>query len=214
MGSKDLEGVLKEAEKAIELTNEGIQSFGEGGRDLGEVIADTLDIEGLPKVFLEKAGEGIGLAVGLGVNALSLVRGKSVKAGRVSTKKTPKTKTKVKETKGSVQEKKSVVEYEVGHYSDLVKKSQGDGIEIHHAPQQHPAKQVVKNYNPKDAPSIALRKEEHREIPNVKGIYKGTDRQLLAKTARDLRNKTNTPTSTIQELINFAKKTHPESYRK
>jgi hypothetical protein len=99
--------------------------------------------------------------------------------------------------------------YEVGSYSDLYNRSKGDGLDIHHAPQKHPAKQVIEGYDPKNAPSISLSVKEHKKIPNLKGEYSGKPRDLLAKTVKDLRNYTKTPNSNILELIKENKKQYP-----
>lgn len=115
----------------------------------------------------------------------------------------------------SVLEKEQVKPYEVGGYRDLKNRSKvGDGLDIHHAPQKHPAEQVIPGYNEKKAPSIALPREEHLDIPTKKGDYNSNPRDLLAETARDLRRYTNAPNSNIQELIGVAKQDAPQSYQK
>ena len=63
------------------------------------------------------------------------------------------------------------------------------------------ARGLINGYNKKDAPSIALQEEEHWRIPNIKGNYEGTARDLIANDARNLRNYTNAPNNQIQELI-------------
>ena len=110
----------------------------------------------------------------------------------------------------SVLEKEQVKPYEVGSYKDLGQRSRKDGMEIHHVPQKHPAQKIIKGYNQKDAPSIALQEEEHWRIPNIKGDYEGTARDLMANDARNLRNYTAAPNNQIQELIELSKKTYPE----
>ncbi|WP_442962299.1 MULTISPECIES: RHS repeat domain-containing protein [unclassified Pseudomonas] len=78
--------------------------------------------------------------------------------------------------------------YEVGKFDTLQKNSKvGDGLDIHHAAQKHPAGQIIMGYDPKTAPSIALPRAEHKLIPTVKGPFTGTPRDLLAKDAKDLR---------------------------
>jgi hypothetical protein len=107
-----------------------------------------------------------------------------------------------------------VEEYEVGPYNQLTKRSKKDRLEIHHAPQKHPAIQVIPGYNLELAPSIALRPKEHRRIPTIKGSYDGTARDLLAKSVRDLRNYTSASKCSIKELIELAKALNSDAYRK
>jgi hypothetical protein len=110
---------------------------------------------------------------------------------------------------------KGVQKYEVGKYKDLKNKSEvGDELDLHHVPQQNPAKQVVKNYNKNDAPSIALPKKEHAAIPKSKGEYSGTARSQLAKDIKDLRKNTKAPNSSLQELVKQNKATYPDAYKK
>ena len=115
--------------------------------------------------------------------------------------------------KAPLKEKK-VEPYEVGKFKDLADRSKKDGLEIHHAPQRHPAKQRIQNYNEKDAPSMALPSRQHKKIPNVKGDYDGSARDLLAKDARNLRNYTNAPNGKIEELVNLTKEMYPENFVK
>lgn len=52
------------------------------------------------------------------------------------------------------------------------------------------------------------------DIPNLRGTYDGSDRQLLAKAVKDLRNKTNAPPKNVKKLLELAKKTNPKAYKK
>ncbi|WP_231624290.1 hypothetical protein, partial [Yersinia similis] len=105
--------------------------------------------------------------------------------------------------------------YEVGTFDDLQRRSKvGDGLDIHHAAQKHPAGQVISGYDPKTAPSIALPRAEHKLIPTMKGPFTGTARDLLAKDIRDLRNYTNAPPSTIKDLIRLNKEMFPDVFTK
>jgi len=107
--------------------------------------------------------------------------------------------------------KASLEPYEVGTFKELKNQSvPGDGLDIHHAPQQNPAKQVISNYDKNSAPSISLPSNEHSMIPTTKGNYSGTARNQLAKDIKDLRNNTNAPNSSLQKLIELNKNTYPE----
>ncbi len=108
-----------------------------------------------------------------------------------------------------------VKKYEVSTYNDLKNRSvSGDELDIHHAMQKHPAGQVVPGYDPKTAPSIAIPKVEHQEIPTMKGPYTGSARDLLAKDVKDLREYTNAPASSIKELIKLNKEMFPDAFKK
>lgn len=108
-----------------------------------------------------------------------------------------------------------VTKYEVSTYDDLKNRSTtGDDLDIHHVPQKHPAGQVIDGYDPNTAPSIALPKTEHQQIPTSKGTYTGTARDQLAKDIRDLRNHTNAPNSALQQLIKLTLEMYPESFKK
>jgi RHS repeat-associated protein len=108
---------------------------------------------------------------------------------------------------------KGVGKYEVGTYGSLKGRSTpGDGTEIHHAAQKHPAGQAIPGYDPKSGPSIALPRGEHRDIPTMKGEYSGSARDLLAKDIRDLRNNTNAPNSSLRDLIQLNKDMYPGAF--
>ena len=108
-----------------------------------------------------------------------------------------------------------VGKYEVGAHGSLKGRSTpGDGIEIHHAAQKHPAGQAISGYDPKTGPSIALPRGEHRDIPTMKGEYSGSARDLLAKDIRDLRNSTSAPNSSLRELIQLNKDMYPGAFGK
>ncbi|MGG7670813.1 RHS repeat-associated core domain-containing protein, partial [Yersinia sp. J1] len=105
--------------------------------------------------------------------------------------------------------------YEVGTFDDLQRRSKvGDGLDIHHVTQKHPAGQVISGYDPKTAPSMAVPRAEHKLIPTTKGTFTGTPRDLLAKDIRDLRNYTNAPPSAIKDLIRLNKEMFPEAFTK
>ena len=106
----------------------------------------------------------------------------------------------------------NVHEFEVGRADVLGKRSLRDGMEVHHVPQQHPAQQVIPGYNPKTASSIVLKVSEHRLIPNSRGVYSGTARDLLAQDLRKLRKHTTATSKQILEISKFAQQQHPEAY--
>lgn len=87
-------------------------------------------------------------------------------------------------------------------------------MDVHHVPQKHPAQQVIKGYNERTAPSIVIKEKVHRQLPKKKGIYDGSPRKLLADDVRDLRNRTSTPNSEIQKLIDYNKTMYPEVLKK
>jgi hypothetical protein len=101
--------------------------------------------------------------------------------------------------------------YDVGGAQDLRKNSaKGDGLDIHHAPQQQPARQTVQGYDGKTGPAIAIPQGEHKQIPTEKGDATLTPRDQLAKDVKDLRNNTNAPNIQIQRLIELNKQKFPE----
>ena len=109
----------------------------------------------------------------------------------------------------------AVKKYDVGSFDSLTKRSVvADKLDIHHAAQKHPAGQVIDGYDPKNAPSIAIPAREHRRIPTLRGEYRGSARDLLAKDIKDLRNHTNAPNSALQDLIRLNKETYPIAFNK
>jgi hypothetical protein len=109
----------------------------------------------------------------------------------------------------------AVIPYEVGTYRELKGRSDpNDGLEVHHAPQKHAAGQAIPGYQEKTGPSIVLPKNEHVEIPNLRGNYAGTARDLLARDMRNLREFTSAPNQAIQELVELAKQQNPDAYQK
>lgn len=107
------------------------------------------------------------------------------------------------------------VKYEVGIFNDLKSRSVvGDGLDIHHVAQKHPAGQTVSGYDPNTGPSIALPQSEHVQIPTQRGAATMSPRNQLAKDIRDLRKYTNAPNSNLQQLINLNKSIYPASFFK
>jgi len=105
--------------------------------------------------------------------------------------------------------------YEVGSFGGLKSRSiAGDGLDIHHAMQKQPAGQVVRGYNPSTAPSISLPRSEHMQIPNLRGEYSGSARDLLARDIGNLRNNTNAPNSSLRDLIELNKQMYPGAFKK
>ena len=80
--------------------------------------------------------------------------------------------------------------------------------------QKHPAGQIIKGYDPKTGPSIALTDAEHRRIKNLQGSYSGSARDLLARDLRNLRKATNAPNSALQELAGANKQMYPADFKK
>lgn len=119
-------------------------------------------------------------------------------------------------TPGEAGESKSPVKpYEVGMTADLKARSRGDNLDIHHVPQGQPAKKPIHGYDYSNAPGIALPNAEHQRIPTSKGATTaGSPRQQLAKDIRDLRNYTNAPNSSLQQLIQYNKLLYPEQFIK
>lgn len=109
---------------------------------------------------------------------------------------------------------KGVKPYEVGSYSTLKSRSTGDMLDIHHVGQANPMEQVIPGYSRSNAPSIAIPRSEHQMIPTRKGPYTGSARDQLAKDIRDLRNYTNAPNSSLQDLIQLNKDMYPNAFRK
>lgn len=107
---------------------------------------------------------------------------------------------------------RAVDKYDVGLFSDLRKASAvGDNLDLHHAPQRNPASQVIPNYDPDNAPTIVLPKDEHIELnsENIIGPYLGTARDLMAKTINDLRAVTNAPNSALWQLLSLVNQIYP-----
>ena len=105
--------------------------------------------------------------------------------------------------------------YEVGTFDDLKRRSKvGDELDIHHVMQKNPAGQIITGYDPKTAPSMAVPGAEHKQIPTIKGPFKGTARDLLAKDVKDLRNYTNAPPSAVRNLIRINKESFPKDFTK
>lgn len=108
---------------------------------------------------------------------------------------------------------KAVGKYEVGSYKNLKDRSvPNDGLDIHHAAQSHPSKQVIPGYDHNNAPAIALPSNKHKKIPTIKGEYTNSARDLLATDVRNLRNYTNTPNSSIKELVKLNKEMYPDAF--
>lgn len=105
--------------------------------------------------------------------------------------------------------------YEVGGVDDLRARSvTGDGLDIHHAPQSHPAGQVIPGYNPKTGPGIALPDTEHDAVPRLRGPYPGTPRDLVARDIRNLRRYTGAPNSALFDLLRLIRQMYPGALNK
>lgn len=111
--------------------------------------------------------------------------------------------------------KGSVSPYEVGRANDLRARSAvGDELDVHHAGQAHAMEQLVPGYGRATGPAITVPRAEHVQIPTVRGPVSGSARDQLAKDIRDLRNHTNAPNSSLQELIEFNRKEFPGAFQK
>jgi RHS repeat-associated protein len=111
--------------------------------------------------------------------------------------------------------KGSTKAFDVGAYNDLKKLSEtGDALDIHHVGQKHVMSQLVDGYDPKTAPSIAIPASQHQLIPTVKGSYSGSARDLLANDIQNLRNYTDAPNSSLQELIQMNKQQYPSVFNR
>ncbi|MCH7395997.1 hypothetical protein MMP66_17265 [Acinetobacter dispersus] len=72
--------------------------------------------------------------------------------------------------------------------------------------QKNTAKQVIPNYDPLTAPSIALPRGEHAIIPTLKGVYAGS------KDIIDMRNYTSAPNRSLIQLIEMNKQMYPSAF--
>jgi len=105
--------------------------------------------------------------------------------------------------------------FEVGTADALKARSVvGDGLDIHHVAQAHPLEQVIPGYNRATGPAITVPRAQHSTIPTVRGPFTGTARDQLAKDIWDLRNYTDAPNSSLQDLINLNKQMYPGPYTK
>ncbi len=105
---------------------------------------------------------------------------------------------------------KNLQPYDVGTHGDLKGKSTpGDGLDIHHVPQAHPAGQTIPGYDKSKAPAIALPQGEHERIPVEKGDPTRTPADQLKKDIGDLKTHTNAPSDAIQKVEELAKQKYP-----
>jgi len=104
----------------------------------------------------------------------------------------------------------AVKPYEVGRVDDLLNRSvPGDGLDIHHFPQKHPAGQVVPGYDPDIGPGMAVPGSRHRKMPTLQGNYPGTARDLVARGLQNLRKYTDAPNSALQKLSSVFRELYP-----
>jgi hypothetical protein len=109
----------------------------------------------------------------------------------------------------------SVKPYEVGSFNDLHGRSDPyDNLDLHHVPQAHPAGKIIPGYQRATGPAIALPSREHEGIPNLRGPYNGTLRDLVANDLWNLRNYTNTPNNVLRDLLDFIDQTYPGELKK
>ena len=105
--------------------------------------------------------------------------------------------------------------YEVGTADALSARSVvGDALDIHHVGQAHPFEQLIPGYSRATGPVIALPEAEHALVPALRGTTTLTPRQALARNMWDLRNYTNAPNSSLEELIELNKQMYPGVFNK
>jgi hypothetical protein len=106
-----------------------------------------------------------------------------------------------------------VFPYQVGTYRELKATSLvGDGLEVHHVGQAHAFKQLIPGYSPTTAPAIVLPKDEHLDIPRLRGTIELTARQVLARDIWNLRRLTKAPRSALLRLIGLNKSLYPGAF--
>jgi RHS repeat-associated protein len=111
--------------------------------------------------------------------------------------------------------KRGISAYEVGTYDALKARSlTGDGLDIHHVGQTHPFEQLIPGYDRATAPAISLPEVEHGMMPTAKGTTTMTPRDILANDIRNLRNLTEAPNSSLQQLIDLNKQMYPNAFQK
>lgn len=105
--------------------------------------------------------------------------------------------------------------YEVGSADVLKAKSVvGDQIDVHHVGQAHPMQQLIPAYDRVTGPAIALPQSEHIAIPRMRGNATLSPRDQLAKDIWNLRNHTNAPNNSLNELIKLNKQLYPKEFIK
>jgi adhesin HecA-like repeat protein len=87
-GGRDLENLQKDTKRLVDELKEGVESFREAGRELGEAVGSTIEEDGIIKDGLGNMGADLGTVVGIGLNVISIGErgGKNVKAPRKSVK--------------------------------------------------------------------------------------------------------------------------------
>jgi RHS repeat-associated protein len=105
--------------------------------------------------------------------------------------------------------------YDVGTSDALLGRSiVGDDLVVHHVGQAYPLEELIPGYNRAYGPAISVPTAEHLQIPNLRGSINLTPRQVLANDIQNLRNYTNTPNSSLQELIQLNKQMYPGAFEK
>ena len=98
--------------------------------------------------------------------------------------------------------------YDYGDYNQL--NSRGDDLDLHHAPQGNPAKQVIDGYDYKSGPAIALPAGVHEKLPTIKGPYNGTAKELLQLTKNQLLD-AGVPSDIVNSYIDYVKFKYPNN---
>src|SRR5437867_12705848 len=83
-----------------------------------------------------------------------------------------------------------------------------NNLQIHHAPQRHPAYQVIPGYNEDNSPAIALPDYEHWRIPNLRGPATMPPGELLRLTLENL-TYSNTPPCRFRQLRDLMDQVYP-----
>lgn len=98
--------------------------------------------------------------------------------------------------------------YDYGDYNIL--DSRGDNLDLHHAPQGNPAKQVINGYDYKTGPVIALPSDVHEKLPTIKGSYNGTAKELLQFIKNQLID-AGVPSDIVNNYIDYVKLKYPNN---
>ena len=98
------------------------------------------------------------------------------------------------EVAGTAAKLGKVKEFEIGTYAEMKVRGIDGGLELHHFPQAHVAKQVISGYTHADGTAIALSKDAHTSLPaisrsrgNYANISRAGMRVLIELQLHDMR---------------------------